>query len=381
MTDTLTDVLVIDPDPINRQLLSRVLQEQGYGVTLAENGQSGLSQAAQLQPGLIICKWDLPGTVDASKICQTIKNSDQLAATFLLLLTPRHGSLEQIQALDMGADDLIAMPVDGNELKTRVRAGLRLNAMTRVLRQQKQRLEAELLEAESYVRSLLPTDCTGPVPIQGRFCPSQQLGGDGYDYYWLDPDYLAIYLLDVSGHGLGSALLSTSVLNVLRSQSLPDVNFYRPEKVLKALNETFQMSAQNEKYFTIWYGVLNCVNRQLLYASAGHPPAVAVSRHGASAPTIQQLRTSGMPIGMLPEATYRWRRCELLPDSTLYLFSDGLYEIIQNNQECFGLEAFIELLSEFQGQKSVDDILQTMAQKRLDAAATDDMSLVAVTLK
>lgn len=380
MTETPIDILIIDPDPTHQKLLDRVLREQGYAVEITQDGQTGLDRAAELQPGLVICGWDLPGTVDVVKICQTLKSNSQLATTFLLLLTPGHGGLEHIECLDMGADDLIATPVDINELRTRVRAGLRLNSMARDLQEQKQRLEAELWEAESYVRSLLPVDRAGRVPIQARFCPSQQLGGDCYDYYWLDPDYLAVYLLDVSGHGLGSALLSTSVLNVLRSQSLPDVNFYRPEKVLKALNETFQMSAQNEKYFTIWYGVLNCANRQLLYASAGHPPAIVVSRNGSKRAHIQQLRTSGMPIGMLPEATYRWKRCELPPDSTLYLFSDGLYEILQDNHQCFGLEAFINLLAEFQGRKSVDDILEIMAQKRFDMAATDDMSLVAVTL-
>lgn len=380
MTDTPTDILVIDPDPLNQHVLAQLLSEQGYAVKFSHDGQSGLDMAVELQPGLVICSWNLPGTVDALRVCRALKSSPSLASTFLLLLTPRQGVVRQIECLEMGADDLISIPIDDSELRTRVRAGLRLNSMARDLQQQKQRLEAELWEAESYVRSLLPVDRTGRVPIQARFYPSQQLGGDCYDYYWLDPDYLAVYLLDVSGHGLGSALLSTSVLNVLRSQSLPDVNFYRPEKVLKALNETFQMSAQNEKYFTIWYGVLNCANRQLLYASAGHPPAIVISRNGSNKPTVQRLRTSGMPIGMLPEATYRWQRCELPPDSTLYLFSDGLYEVLQDNQQCFGLEAFIDLLAEFRGQKSVDDILATMAHKRFEAAATDDMSLVAVTL-
>ncbi|HEY9735383.1 MAG TPA: PP2C family protein-serine/threonine phosphatase, partial [Trichocoleus sp.] len=225
-----------------------------------------------------------------------------------------------------------------------------------------------------------PHNQTGRVPIHARFVPSQQLGGDCYDYYWLDPDYLAIYLLDVSGHGLGSALLSTSVLNVLRSQSLPDVNFYRPEKVLKALNETFQMSDQNQKYFTIWYGVLNCANRQLLYASAGHPPAVLVSGQGAET-TAERLRTPGMPIGMMPEARYRWQRCQVPPSSTLYLFSDGLYEVLQDNQEYIGLDGFVEFLAQTQRQKSVDDILQSMDQRRSANSATDDMSLVAITLE
>ncbi|MBD0334489.1 MAG: SpoIIE family protein phosphatase [Cyanobacteria bacterium Co-bin13] len=375
----MTDILVIEHDPITEHFLVHTLRQQGYTVTTAHTGQEGLTQAKTLQPAVIICDWNIPGTVDGLTICQTVKQSIDLSTTFFLLLTSRHSIADRVKGLELGADDLLSTPVDVNELRARVRAGLRLHQLARDLRQQKQRLEDELAEAEAYVRSLLPHSQGGRVPIHARFVPSQQLGGDCYDYYWLDPDYLVMYLLDVSGHGLGSALLSTSVLNVLRSQSLPDVNFYRPEKVLKALNETFQMSDQNQKYFTIWYGVLNCANRQLLYASAGHPPAILISEQpqGFSA---ERLRTPGMPIGMMPEARYQWQRCQVPPNSTLYLFSDGLYEVLQDNREYIGLDGFIDFLSQGQRQKHVDDILQSVEQRRSANSATDDMSLVAITL-
>lgn len=247
----MADILVIEHDPITKHFLVHTLKQQGYSVTTAKTGQDGLAQAEALKPAVIICDWNIPGSVDGLTICQSVKQSAELSMTFFLLLTDRHSIADRVRGLDSGADDLLSKPVDVNELRARVRAGLRLHQLARDLRQQKQQLEDELAEAEAYVRSLLPHSQQGRVPIEARFLPSQQLGGDCYDYYWLDPDYLAIYLLDVSGHGLGSALLSTSVLNVLRAQSLPDVNFYRPEKVLKALNETFQMSDQNQKYFTI----------------------------------------------------------------------------------------------------------------------------------
>lgn len=376
----MTDIIVIDHDPANEQFLINMLKQQGYAVVAAQDGETGLKLATELHPGVVICNWSLPGNINGLKICQTLKQSPALSATYLLALISRQSIKDRVRCLDMGADDWLSTPIDSNELCARVRAGLRLHYMARNLQQQKLRLEAELFEAESYVRSLLPADQEGKVPIQARFYPSQQLGGDCYDYYWLDPDYLVMYLLDVSGHGLGSALLSTSVLNVLRSQSLPDVSFYRPEKVLQALNETFQMSAQNEKYFTIWYGVLNCANRQLLYASAGHPPAVLVSNHHSYRPKVQRLRTPGMPIGMLPEANYRWSRCELPPSSTLYLFSDGIYEILQGGELCLGLDAFVDILASTKAHGSIDDILETVTQKRLGTSVTDDMSLVTLTL-
>jgi sigma-B regulation protein RsbU (phosphoserine phosphatase) len=376
----MTDILVIEHDAGTEHFLVSALQQQGYSVTTARSGAEGLALAEKLLPGVIICDWSIPGEISGLDICQTLKHHPVLSTTSLLLLTTRYSTADRVKGLEMGADDLLSKPVDINELNARVRAGLRLYQLTQDLRRQKQRMEAELAEAETYVRSLLPPDHDGKVPIQSRFLPSQQLGGDCYDYYWLDPDYLVIYLLDVSGHGLGSALLSTSVLNVLRSQSLPDVSFYRPEKVLKALNETFQMSDQNQKYFTIWYGVLNCANRQLLYASAGHPPAVLVSMTEERTVTTTRLRTPGMPIGMLPNAKYQWQRCQLPPNSSLYLFSDGLYEVLQNDQQYIGLDNFVDLLAIAKQTNSIDHIFQAVLERQASDIASDDMSLMMISL-
>jgi len=372
-------ILIIDSDSVTQRLISHVLRDLGYEVSVTTSGRDGLAQAQRLQPALIICNWRLPGEIDGVTVCQVIKADPILSTTFLLMLTARDSITDRIKGLEMGADDLLTKPVDINELKARVRAGLRLHHLTRDLQQQKQQLEAELAEAETYVRSLLPPDQTTKLPIQARFLPSRQLGGDCYDYYWLDPDYLVVYLLDVSGHGLGSALLSTSVLNVLRSQSLPDVNFYRPEKVLKALNETFQMSDQNEKYFTIWYGVYNQANRQLLYASAGHPPAVLISTASETGPYIEQLRTPGLPIGMLPEASYQWKRCVVPPQSTLYLFSDGIYETA-NDTESTGLPNFIDLLATAANDWTIDDIIAAVQAQHHQDPLADDLSLMILDL-
>lgn len=90
----------------------------------------------------------------------------------------------------------------------------------------------------------------------------------------------AIYLLDVCGHGVGAALLSVSVMNVLRSKSLAGVDFKNPDEVLSGLNSAFDMDKQNGMYFTFWYGVFNSQTRVLEYASGGHPPAILIDSSG-----------------------------------------------------------------------------------------------------
>src|SRR5262249_34667110 len=116
-------------------------------------------------------------------------------------------------------------------------------------------LAAELAEAAAYVRSLLPSPLVGEVETDWSFQPSEQLGGDAFGYRYIDDDHLAVYLLDVCGHGVGAALLSVSVLNTIRSENLARVDFRQPEAVLAGLNRVFRMERQNNLFFSIWYGV------------------------------------------------------------------------------------------------------------------------------
>ncbi len=242
-------------------------------------------------------------------------------------------------------------------------------------------LQAELNQAAEYVRSLLPRPLTRTVTTEALFIPSIQLGGDAFDYYWLDADHLAVYLLDVAGHGVRSALLSVSVLNVLRSQSLPNTNFSQPSAVLAALNRVFQMNEDGDDYFTIWYGVYNRIQRELVYACAGHPPGILLS-DASTTTSVKELGSLSIPIGMLPEADFDDDSCEIQPGSTLYLFSDGVYEILQPDGQIWGLNAFIDLLTDYNKRNSGDlnQVLHHIDNLNGNKALDDDFSLLQINL-
>ncbi|MGD1940352.1 MAG: PP2C family protein-serine/threonine phosphatase [Leptolyngbyaceae cyanobacterium] len=373
-------ILVIHSESETRRLLYQLLAAEGYDVTLWADDPAIIDLTQLSEPTLIIGEWKQEAEAEGLSAWLSLKASTDVPPIFCLMLIPQDSLAQYTSVLANGADDWLSHPVDPVELKARVLAGKHILKLKQELHDQTRLLRAELAEAEAYVRSLLPNDLTEKVPINARFIPSRLLGGDCYDFYWLDPDYLVIYLLDVSGHGLGSALLSTSVLNMLRSQSLPDVNFYRPEKVLQALNETFQMNDQNEKYFTMWYGVYNRANRQLLYASAGHPPAVLIYSQDQKPQTIEPLKTSGLPIGMLPDVQYHWQRCFIPPASRLYLFSDGVYEIKQHDQTMMDLNDFLDILATHTADQTIDDILKQVNDRTVDRTFSDDLSLLEVYL-
>lgn len=372
-------ILVIDDDTAVQELLRRTLKKQGYEVTVASNGEDGVAQAQKLRPALIICDWIMP-RLTGIDVCRQVKADPDLSTTQFFLLTSLGSIADRVKGLDAGADDFISKPIELNELQARVRAGLRLHQLSRDLKIAKQSLEAELAEAAEYVQSLLPDPMTEPISIEAKFIPSRQLGGDCFDYNWLDADYLAIYLLDVAGHGLRAALPSVAVLNLLRSRALPNIDYYKPSDVLRALNTTFQMSYQNDKYFTIWYGVYNRISRQLVYASAGHPPAVLISQSPASTAKIQRLKTPGMPVGMFPDAPYVDNCCDVEDLSTLYIFSDGVYEIHQPDGNIWGLDPFIDLLAAYNGASAdqLELVLNYIQNLNAKAVFDDDWSLLKV---
>ncbi|MEI6443879.1 MAG: SpoIIE family protein phosphatase [Nostocales cyanobacterium ELA583] len=373
------EILIIDDDRSIQIFLQRILEKQGYEVMTASTGEEGILKTLDSSPALIICDWIMPG-LSGIEVCNIIKKDPKLSTTFFILLTSLDSVADRVKGLDAGADDFITKPIEQNELQARVRAGLRLHQLSQDLHTQKQLLEIELAEATEYVKSLLPLPVNKPLSIKFKFLPSRQLGGDCFDYNWLDSDSLALYLLDVAGHGLKATLPAISVLNLLRSRALKDLNYYQPSEVLAALNNTFQMNYQNDKYFTIWYGVYNRVSHQLIYSSAGHPPAIILSGSSPINTEVKRLKTPGIPVGMFPEAKYVDAYCQIEKSSTLYIFSDGAYEITQPNGNLWSLEGLIQILISlrYSVDNQLDYILDYLINLNSKETFEDDLSILQV---
>ena len=242
-------------------------------------------------------------------------------------------------------------------------------------------LNKELAEAADYVKSLLPKPINeGSVKTAWRFIPSTSLGGDAFGYHWIDGDHFAIYLLDVSGHGVGAALLSVSVLNALRSQSLPDTDFKDCKQVLESLNVTFQSEENNDMFFTIWYGVYKKSTRELTYASGGHPPALLLSDNAKGDSVTVLLRTPNNVIGGLQESTYVKQGYLVGEHDRLYIFSDGVYEVEKSDGSMWRFKEFTDFMNMIKGEEqSILDHLYKYAGKiNQSDSFEDDFTIVEV---
>lgn len=243
-------------------------------------------------------------------------------------------------------------------------------------------LQSELNLASEYVFSLLPSpDDQQELNIEQRFIPCAKLGGDIFDYYWLDEENIVIYLLDVAGHGIHSALLSVSVLNLVRNNSLYNTDPYQPWTILTELNRLFQVDDGNN-YFTIWYGVYNKNTKELVYASAGHPPAILLS-YSSSGYEYQKLSTPNIPIGLMSDFDFDQNICHIKSESILYIFSDGIYEIALENHEIWGLNNFTDLLLDIQtnNHKNLEEVINYVHLINKSGNFEDDLSILKINFR
>jgi serine phosphatase RsbU (regulator of sigma subunit) len=241
-----------------------------------------------------------------------------------------------------------------------------------------QELDRDLEKARNYVLSLLPSPIvTGAVQAEWFIVPSAKVGGDAFGYGALDDDRYAIYLIDVSGHGVGAAMLSVSILNVLRQLALPGTDFGRPSDVLNRLNGMFQMEHHNGMFFTIWYGVYNRAERTLIYSSGGHHPAYLVS---ADRKIITPLTTSGLLIGVQEDSRFTSAQVRIPAGSSLHLFSDGVFEIADKQGRQLGLSEFLPLLNQpaVEGRSEPQRLYQTVRNTARPGPLDDDFSYLVI---
>lgn len=246
-------------------------------------------------------------------------------------------------------------------------------SLTKRLQAQTNRLMSELNSAARYVASILPGDLTdGPVRVSSRYVPSRELGGDSYDYRWVDDDHLIAYLFDVSGHGVESAMVSVSVHNLLRSGTLPTETLLEPDKVLAELNRLFQMESQGGNYFTVWYGVYQPSNRTLRYASAGHPPALALGAHST------ELATAAIPVGVAEDTEFESATFIVPADTDLLIYSDGAYEMTLADGRWLSVPAFVALCNRLARSKdwTLDTLIGRLQEMSSSGLFEDDCTLV-----
>lgn len=389
-------ILIVDDTPANLQVLAGMLKERGYKVRPVPSGKLALLAAQRDPPDMILLDINMP-EMNGYEVCEQLKADAVLRSIPVIFISALTDQLDKVQAFALGGVDYLTKPFQMEELHARVETHLTLR-----------RLQVELEQSHSRlakVNSRMTRDLQAAAKIQANFLPRatpdvqgaafawayqpcDELAGDGLNFMRLGPGMVGLYVLDVSGHGVASALLSVSLSRLLSPPPDPASILVRealdgnqptitpPAEVAAHLNRMFPFDMATEQLTTLIFGVLNTMSGEFRYVSAGHPAPVLVPGRGDP----RFLESEGTPIG-LTDDRYEERSVHMNSADRLYLYSDGLPEAMDPAGNLFGNSRLLEAIARGRTQslpESVASLLNEITLWRGSEKSQDDVSLLAV---
>ncbi|WP_338547184.1 two-component system response regulator RssB [Pseudomonas benzopyrenica] len=342
MSNSPATLLIIDDDEVVRLSLADYLEDSGFNVLQASNGQQGLEIFEREQPDLIICDLRMP-QVDGLTLLRRI--SELSIDTPVLVLSGAGVMSDVVEALRLGAADYLIKPLEDlmvlehsvNRALDRARLRLENDRYRVKLENTNRELQASLSllqedqNAGRHVQmNMLPVTPweTEGLHFAHEIIPSLYLSGDFVDYFRIDEHRVAFYLADVSGHGASSAfvtvLLKFMTTRLLyeskRNGTLPE---FKPSDVLGHINRGL-LDCKLGKHVTMLGGVIDETTGTLAYSIGGHLPLPVLH-------TLEETRFlvgKGLPVGLFQEATYNDHQMDLPERFSLTLFSDGIFDLL-----------------------------------------------------
>ena len=249
------------------------------------------------------------------------------------------------------------------------------NARLVARERERQRLEQEINIARDIQQGLLPRNFRDypHLSVAGCNFPCFSVGGDYFDVFPLGEKRTAFLIADVSGKGLGAALLTSMLQGVLSGMTLGT----DPARLFNHLNRFLCDHAEVGRYATMFFGILD-EQGALEYINAGHPSPILI-RHSGNAD--EAFTEGSFPVGLVPEAEYTTARVKLEPGDTLVLFSDGVTEAMDPNEDFFGMPRLVKLLTGH-NETPLDElqklVLEAVENFARGASQADDLTLLLV---
>lgn len=341
-------VLVVDDSKAQRRLMALYLARWGYRVTEAASGDEAMQLCATASVDIVLSDWMMPG-LSGVDFCRAFRRLPREGYGYFILLTSKSEKAEIADGLEAGADDFLTKPVNPDELRARLRAGERILGMQAELVQQNRLVGATLDELQklydSLDRDLIEARKLQQTLVRDRYRdfgrgaasillrPSGHVGGDLAGCFPINDTRVALYSVDVSGHGVASAMMTARLAGLL-SGSSPDQNLaltggrdgragaWPPEVVAHRFNRMMIEDFQVDQYFTLAYADVDLVTGRVQLVQAGHPHPLILRVGGG----IESVGQGGLPIGLIPGACYDRIEAQLYPGDRLFLMSDGLTE-------------------------------------------------------
>ena len=332
-------VLVVDDQPDVREALRLLLKGAGYAIQTVASPDDALAAAAYGGYSLIIV--DMNYTWDTTSGEEGLRLVDQLRAQRrdvpIIAMTGWSTIELAVEAMQRGACDFVPKPWDNRRFLAVVQKHLNAHL------EPSSQLDAELAIARLVQRKLLPQPHFSAYGLNCECAslPAGEIGGDLYDFFEIDAGTMAFLLGDVSGKGIGAALLMANLQATLRGQQ--ELARY-PSKLLERVNYLFFESTRPEHFATLFYGVYDAGTRTIRYVNCGHPSAVLLRAKG----DYELLDATATVLGAFKDRGFEERSVEMRAGDRVVLFSDGFSEakldtLTEEKSDAWALETVASL--------------------------------------
>lgn len=395
------NVLIVDDSRLQRRILAASLQRWGFAVTEADSAEQALDHCLATPPDLVLSDWMMPG-MDGLEFCQTFRRLPRDSYGYFILLTSKTEKEAVARGLDCGADDFLTKPVNAAELRARINAGERILRMERELTEKNKlvgetlaqlqvmydALDSDLIEAKKLQQSLVRERYRdfGMAQVSLLLRPSGHVGGDLVGMYPISESRIGLFAIDVSGHGISSALMTARLAGYL-SLAVPDQNIalakqadgsyaaLPPSQVVERLNSIVLEEMETEHYFTLLLADVDMALGRVQMVQAGHPHPVV--QHGDGSCSI--MGEGGMPVGLLPGVVFEQVEFVLRPGERLLIQSDGVTECPTPDETLLeeeGLILLLQDLKDIRGTALMEALIWRLADHAGQDEFPDDVSAI-----
>ena len=399
-------VLVVDDSRLQRRILTALLKRWGFEVREAESGTEALEICRDWPPDLVMSDWMMP-EMNGPEFCGEFRQMTRDTYGYFILLTSKSEKDEIAHGLDAGADDFLTKPVNAAELRARISAGDRILRMERELTEKNRlvkttldelqslydSLDSDLIEAKKLQQSLVSDRYRdlGPAEVSMLLRSSGHVGGDLVGMFPVSKTRVGLYGIDVSGHGISSALMTARLAGYL-SAGAPDQNValrkiengdYEPRppsETIATLNRLILSEMETELYFTLLLADVNLETGKVIMAQAGHPYPALQRANGR----VEFLGTGGLPVGLIDGAQYEQFEIAMNAGDRLMIHSDGVVECADPTGALLddvGLGSILHDLRQTHGMACLESLIWKLADFAGDDDFTDDVSAVLLEFK
>lgn len=379
-------ILAVDDTPENLDVVKGILTPE-YVVKAAVNGKMALKIAQAQPPDLILLDIMMPG-MNGYEVCTALKADTETRDIPVIFLTAMDQTRDETRGFELGAADYIMKPVSPPVLEARVKTHLalkqnmdELQKAYGVIKGQKERMQEELNVGREIQMSLIPRDFPA-FPDNNEFDlyailePAREVGGDLYDFYFLDEERLCFCIGDVSGKGVPAALFMAMTKTLIKSRSVDD---YSTASITTHVNDELSEENPQSMFVTLFLAILNIRNGDLLYTNAGHNPSY-VKRADGTVEALKQIH--GPIVGAMPGLTYKEASVKLERGDGILLYTDGVTEAMNAAGDLYSdprLDKLVESMTFESTSRVTDTVMQDVVAFEADAERADDITILALT--